>query len=234
MLETVVVGGEDDNEDDLSSCSMNSGTPIFLDTNSDPDEHFATTEEDIMSMNSSEVIIMDSVKTPAEDFEAMIDSGNSKDDKESNSSVELMEIEAEQAEQLLPPVKLTTNATSTTATAKPNTKTNKTLIVVCPQSSAKMQVLTVGSIGQKPITAPIVPPKRTAVYPTTKGIWQVHTLIPFLSKFLKSSRKKTSINTFVCFVSFISILHCKGQVDTNCLYRRHVGKKSINDTCDTG
>lgn len=79
-------------------------SPVYLDdmnldTNSE--EHFATTEEEIMSMNS-EIIIMENVKSPdeqlhttSEDFEALIDSGNSKDGKESNSSIELMEIESE-------------------------------------------------------------------------------------------------------------------------------------------
>lgn len=93
----------DSSDEDIKG-NRNSDSPeylhemVTLDTNSE--EHFATTEEEIMSMNS-EIIIMDSnmkssddrLHTTSEDFEAMIDSGNSKDGKESNSSIELMEIE---------------------------------------------------------------------------------------------------------------------------------------------
>lgn len=112
-----MTGADDDNDEEEDILSMSSevipGSPIYLDTNSDPDEHFATTEEDIMSMNSSEIIIMDStsgmkshqehrlqsINHTTEDFEAMIDDGKEDDDEEDNSSmeaVELMEIETEQ------------------------------------------------------------------------------------------------------------------------------------------
>lgn len=200
----IVTGGDDDNEEEEDILSMNSsevitpGTPIYLDTNSDPDEHFATTEEDILSMNSSEVIIMDSasgltVKTPehrlhninhtAEDFEAMIDDGKEEDEEEDNSSieaVELMEIEAEQ-----PPMKITAAPTaSAAATPKPLANTNATkgsantskfTYVIYPQSNAsaqsstKPQIVTMDSYGRKAITASILPSGKNTVYTTTSS-----------------------------------------------------------------
>lgn len=171
---------DDDNEDienadddDIEDIDNGPSTPVYLedianlDGNSDPDDHFTTTEEDIMSMNS-EVIIMDSsgMKTPEDrlhttDFEAMIDSGNSKDGKESNSSIELMEIEPEQAE--LPPMKFTTAATATTTAKATNIMTgNKRLIVVVPQSSASSTKPQIGTIpyGRNQITASFLQTKN--------------------------------------------------------------------------
>lgn len=163
-LDVVIESPEDDSkstidESDEDGKHKNSESPVYLDemvnldTNSE--EHFATTEEEIMSMNS-EIIIMDSnIKTPedrlhttAEDFEAMIDSGNSKDGKESNSSIELMEIENEQ--------ELTTVMKPKTMTMSKEQLGERTVItVVVPQatstnSSTKPQIV---SYSRRPITA---------------------------------------------------------------------------------
>lgn len=180
---------ESPNEDDSKSLTVDdsdddkhghSESPVYLDeivnldTNSE--EHFATTEEEIMSMNS-EIIIMDSsMKTPedrlhntAEDFEAMIDSGNSKDGKESNSSIELMEIEPEQE---LPPIKSTKPTTMTKELNK-----GTVITVVVPQSSASSTKPQIVSYGRKAITATaIVTPKNT-VYSTVSPSSSTHNLV---------------------------------------------------------
>lgn len=153
---------------------------VNLDTNSE--EHFATTEEEIMSMNS-EIIIMDSsMKTPedrlhntVEDFEAMIDSGNSKDGKESNSSIELMEIEPEQDLPLMKPAKPTTMSQMSKETTSLNK--GRVITVVVPQSSASSTKPQIVSYGRKTITATaIVTPKNT-VYSTVPTSASTHNLV---------------------------------------------------------
>lgn len=145
---------EDDSDDD-SKDNHNSESPIYLDEMANSDEHFATTEEDIMSMNS-EIIVMESnmkssddrLHTTSEDFEAMIDSDNSKDGKESNSSVELMEIEP--SEQPITPIK----ATRLTPVSKDMTPMGTVITVVVPSSTSsssnKPQIV---SYSRRPITA---------------------------------------------------------------------------------
>lgn len=125
-----------------------------------------------MSMNS-EIIIMDSsIKTPedrfahssTDEYETMIDSGNSKDDKESNSSIELMEIESEQE---FPLMKTSPKSTITTIPNKETTNLNKgqrLITVVVPHSTStstiKPQIV---PYGRKAITAtnPITSNKNT-------------------------------------------------------------------------
>lgn len=168
----------DDSDDD----KHHSESPVYLeeivnlDTNSE--EHFATTEEEIMSMNS-EIIIMDSnIKTPEdrmhnanEDFEAMIDSGNSKDGKESNSSIELMEIEPEQELPLIKTSKPVTITKESTGLSK-----GRVITVVMPQSSASSTKSQIVSYGRKTITANLVPNKN-AVYSTVSPSASTHNLV---------------------------------------------------------
>lgn len=178
------------NEDDSKSMTVedsddekhHSESPVYLeelnlDTNSE--EHFATTEEEIMSMNS-EIIIMDSsMKTPedrlnniGEDFEAMIDSGNSKDGKESNSSIELMEIEPEQELPLMKPSKPATMAKETTTLNK-----GRVITVVVPQSSASSTKPQIVSYGRKAITATAIVTPKNAVYTTVSPSASTHNLV---------------------------------------------------------
>lgn len=178
------------NEDDSKSMTVDdsdddgkhghSESPVYLeelvnlDTNSE--EHFATTEEEIMAMNS-EIIIMDSnMKTPEdrinEDFEAMIDSGNSKDGKESNSSIELMEIEPEQELPLMKPSKPPTMTKETTTLNK-----GRVITVVVPQSSASSTKPQIVSYGRKPITATAIVTPKNAVYSTVSSSASTHNLV---------------------------------------------------------
>lgn len=183
---------ESPNEDDSKSMvddsddegkHVHSESPVYLDdlvnldTNSE--EHFATTEEEIMSMNS-EIIIMDSsMKTPedrlhntAEDFEAMIDSGNSKDGKESNSSIELMEIEPEQDLPLMKPTKPATMSKESTSLNK-----GRVITVVVPQSSASSTKPQIVSYGRKTITATAIVTPKSAVYSTVPSSASTHNLV---------------------------------------------------------
>lgn len=164
---------ESPNEDDSKSMTvedsdddgkhMHSESPDYLDDIVHSEEHFTTTEEDIMSMNS-EIIIMDSgmkdddrLHNTSEDFEAMIDSGNSKDGKESNSSIELMEIEPEEIPPMMKPTKPATMTKEQLGLNK-----SRVITVVMPHSSnssAKPQIISYG--GRKAIN--VVAPKN-AVY----------------------------------------------------------------------
>lgn len=226
VLEFVVAAGDDtDNEgEDDDALSMNSGTPIYLDQNSDP-------EEDIVSSNHT-----------GEDFEAIIDSGNSKDGKESNSSVELMEIEADQAdEQLITPMNVAVNAAATTtATAKqmPGTK-SRLILFTYPQSSVTAassakppQILTMESIGRKSIPASFVPSKNT-VYATPSS--SNHNLAQYKVNIQKTNKTKFARHKWknIEIVFFFSFCICEGHVDSNCRYESHIGKQFRNDTCDT-
>lgn len=175
---------EDDSKsmtvDDSDDEKHHSESPVYLDeivnldTNSE--EHFATTEEEIMSMNS-EIIIMDSsMKTPedhlhntGEDFEAMIDSGNSKDGKESNSSIELMEIEPEQESPL---IKTSKPVTITKETA--NLSKGRVITVVVPQSSASSTKSQIVPYGRKAITAVVT---NKNVYSTVSPSASTHNLV---------------------------------------------------------
>lgn len=160
------IENDDDDDDDNKSITIDSSdedgknrapeSPVYLDdinldTNSE--EHFATTEEEIMSMNS-EIIIMENVKSPdeqlqhttSEDFEAMIDSGNSKDGKESNSSIELMEIESEQD------IHIPTTTPTTTIPTKQLACPKQVTISLCyPTSTSTTQIK-----GGRPIQTAIV------------------------------------------------------------------------------
>lgn len=176
---------ESPNEDDSKSMTvedsddegkhMHSESPDYLDDIVHSEEHFTTTEEDIMSMNS-EIIIMDSgmkdddrLHNTSEDFEAMIDSGNSKDGKESNSSIELMEIEPEE----IPPMKPTKPATMTKEQLGLNK--GRVITVVMPHSSsssAKPHIVSYSA--RKPIN--VVAPKN-AVYSTVTPYASTHNLV---------------------------------------------------------
>lgn len=172
----------DDSDDDGKH---HSESPVYLDeivnldTNSE--EHFATTEEEIMSMNS-EIIIMDSgmndrthddrLHNTAEDFEAMIDSGNSKDGKESNSSIELMEIEPEQELPLIKTSKPVTIAKETTNLSK-----GRVITVVVPQSSASSNKPQIVPYGRKTVTATAIVTNKNTVYSTVSPSASTHNLV---------------------------------------------------------
>lgn len=180
---------ESPNDDDNKSLTVedsdehgHSESPVYLDemvnldTNSE--EHFATTEEEIMSMNS-EIIIMDScmkdedrMHNASEEFEAMIDSGNSKDGKESNSSIELLEIEPEQE---LPPAK----PSKTVTMSKESSGLNKgtVITVVVPQSSASATKPQIVSYGRKAITATAIVTPKNAMYSTVTPSSSTHNLV---------------------------------------------------------
>lgn len=175
-----------DSSDEDGKLHKNSESPVYLedmvnlDTNSE--EHFATTEEEIMSMNS-EIIIMDSnIKTPedrmhttSEDFEAMIDSGNSKDGKESNSSIELMEVESEQE------ITTAIKPTKTVTMPKESLGERTVITVVVPQatstnsSSTKPQIV---SYSRRPITATaIVTKSGVPIYSSSAAAAAAHNLV---------------------------------------------------------
>lgn len=168
---------DDDNKSIIIDSSDEDGkirapeSPVYLDdmnldTNSE--EHFATTEEEIMSMNS-EIIIMENVKSPdeqlhttSEDFEAMIDSGNSKDGKESNSSIELMEIESEQD---IPTMKQLPK--QVTISKESPALHERTVITLCyPTTTSSTQ------IKGRPIQTAIV--SKGAVFPTAATSGSAH------------------------------------------------------------
>lgn len=97
----------------------------------------------------------------------MVVSGNSKDGKESNSSIELMEIEPEQE---LPPIKTTK---STTMAKELNKGT--VITVVVPKSNASSTKPQIVSYGRKAITTTIVP--KNAVYSTVSPSSSTHNLV---------------------------------------------------------
>lgn len=184
---------ESPNEDDTKSLTVedsddddkhgHSESPVYLDDivhlDANSEEHFATTEEEIMSMNS-EIIIMDTcMKTPddrlhnaTEDFEAMIDSGNSKDGKESNSSIELMEIEPDQE---LPPLKPSKPVTISKESSGLNK--GRVITVVVPQSNASSTKPQIVSYSRKAIPATAMLTQKNAVYSTVTPSSSTHNLV---------------------------------------------------------
>lgn len=167
-----------DSSDDDGKLMKNPESPEYLEdlvnidtTNSE--EQFTTTEEEIMSMDS-EIIIMDSgMKTSpdeqmhatAEDFEAMIDSGNSKDGKESNSSTEMMATDGDELRESLAPTMPTATKTIKTTTS---TGKERTLItVVMPKVTSTMTSAVVKpqivSYSRRPITATAIVTSKSGV-----------------------------------------------------------------------
>lgn len=113
-----------DSSDEDGRAMKNPESPEYLDDcdnidTSNSEEHFTTTEEEIMSMDSEIIVTEPGMKTSDdqmhEDFEEMIDSGNSKDGKESNSSTETdMGVDAEEVVRESVPTPVVSMAVATT------------------------------------------------------------------------------------------------------------------------
>lgn len=166
-----------DSSDEDGRMLKNPESPEYLDdlvnidtTNSE--EHFTTTEEEIMSMDS-EIIISDSgmkaspeeqMHATAEDFEAMIDSGNSKDSKESNSSTEMMTNDGDELRDNVATITPTTAKTIKMATAS---KERTVITVVMPKGTSTMTSAVVKpqivSYSRRPITATAIVTSKSGV-----------------------------------------------------------------------